>query len=279
MGAAKLDAAPSWAGGKSPKNDQALHSLPPSKLAGGRQGPGARALAGTSFSGGELSPTWQAPVWKKTPDPDSETEPYGATKIIFLRPAFARLEKTSIAAGFFPPPLLVFLSFSTTSLFRSFQLKWPRPYHFHPCCPSASWASKCLVELLLAPEARRAKKLDTGKYLAGFFSSPLLKDHATNLVSVLLLLSACYLLRFTHTNLMLRVNPHTADGFLSRIDGRPCSAIQAVHPAPAVDQFPGSPIFFYPSFIFSYVFFFFPGRPWPLYLYLDENGKRFFPAG
>jgi membrane-associated phospholipid phosphatase len=117
-----------------------------------------------------------------------------------------RLEDV-IAAGFSTTLLLFFL---TTSLFNSLQLQG-HDFIFI-LLPVGILGVKCLLELLFSSEAG-TEKLDTRKYLATFFK-PLLKIFRDWFP--FLLLSACYY--SLYTNLMLRVNPHTADDFLSRID-------------------------------------------------------------
>lgn len=117
-----------------------------------------------------------------------------------------RLE--DVIAATFSIVLLVF--FFTTSYFNSFKLNGHDIIFI--LLPVGILAVKCLLHLLFSSESG-AEKLDTGKYLATFFS-PLLKIFRDWFP--FLLLSACYYALYT--NLMLRVNPHTADGLLSHID-------------------------------------------------------------
>jgi membrane-associated phospholipid phosphatase len=168
-----------------------------------------------------------------------------------------RLEDV-IAAGF-SATLLVF--FSTTSFFHSFQ------FNGHDIIfillPVGILGVKCLLEMLFSPEAD-GEKLDTGKYLANFFK-PLLKIFRDWFP--FLLLSACYYALYT--NLLLRVNPHTADGFLSRIDAALLGNQASILLQPWIN--PWLTDFFYLIY-FSYVFSL-PAVA--LYLYLTKKEKIF----
>jgi len=118
-----------------------------------------------------------------------------------------RLENV-IALGFSGTLLGLFL---TTRLFHSFQLNGHDIAFI--LLPAGILAVKCLLELLLGPDAEPAEDLGTGRYLA-FFFKPLVK--IVHDWFPFFLLSACYYALYT--NLMLRVNGHTADAFLSRVD-------------------------------------------------------------
>ena len=118
-----------------------------------------------------------------------------------------RLENV-IALGFSGALLVLFL---TTRLFHSFQLNGHDIIFI--LLPAGILGVKCLLELLSASDAETAENLDAGRYLVSFFK-PLVK--IVRDWFPFMLLSACYYALYT--NLMLRVNPHTADGFLSRID-------------------------------------------------------------
>lgn len=117
-----------------------------------------------------------------------------------------RLEDV-MAAGF-SLALLVF--FLTQRAFHTFQLNGHDIVFI--LLPAAVLAVKCLLGILFASDTE-GKEPGTGKYLALFFRP---------LVAIFrdwfpfFLLSACYYALFT--NLLLRINPHTADGVLSRID-------------------------------------------------------------
>lgn len=168
-----------------------------------------------------------------------------------------RLEDV-IAAGF-SATLLVF--FFTTSLFRSFQLNGHDIIFI--LLPVGILGVKCLLELLFSSEAD-GEKLDTGKYLAAFFK-PLLKIFRDWFP--FLLLSACYYALYT--NLMLRVNPHTADGLLSHIDAALLGNQASILLQPWIH--PWLTDFFYLVY-FSYVF----SLPVvALYLYLTKKEKIF----
>ena len=118
-----------------------------------------------------------------------------------------RLENV-MALGFSATLLLFFL---TTRLFRSFQLQGHDIIFI--LLPAGILGVKCLLEMLLSAESQAGENLDTGKYFVSFFKP---------LVTIVrdwfpfLLLSACYYALYT--NLMLRVNPHTADAVLSKMD-------------------------------------------------------------
>lgn len=168
-----------------------------------------------------------------------------------------RLENV-IAAGFSTTLLLFFF---TTSLFRSFQLNGHDIIFI--LLPVGILGVKCLLHLLFSSEAD-AEKLATGKYLAAFFK-PLLKIIRDWFP--FLLLSACYYALFT--NLMLRVNPHTADGFLSKIDAALLGNQASILLRPWIN--PRLTDFFYLVY-FSYVF----SLPTvALYLYLTKKEKIF----
>lgn len=118
-----------------------------------------------------------------------------------------RLENV-IALGFSASLLVLF---STTRVFHTFQ------FNGHDIIfillPAGILGVKCLLEMLSSSDDRGGEALGTGKYLVSFFR-PLAKIARDWFP--FFLLSACYYALYT--NLMLRVNPHTADATLSRID-------------------------------------------------------------
>jgi len=118
-----------------------------------------------------------------------------------------RLENV-MALGFSAALLLFFL---TTRLFRSFQINGHDIIFI--LLPAGILGVKCLLEMLLSSESPAGENLNAGQYLASFFK-PLVKIARDWFP--FLLLSACYYALYT--NLLLRVNPHTADMFLSKID-------------------------------------------------------------
>jgi membrane-associated phospholipid phosphatase len=118
-----------------------------------------------------------------------------------------RLENV-MALGFSATLLLFFL---TTRLFRTFQLNGHDIIFI--LLPAGILGVKCLLEMLSSSESPAGENLDTGKYLAVFFK-PMVK--IVRDWFPFFLLSACYYALFS--NLMLRVNPHTADMALSRMD-------------------------------------------------------------
>jgi membrane-associated phospholipid phosphatase len=118
-----------------------------------------------------------------------------------------RLE--DVAAAAFSATLLIF--FLTTRVFVSFKL-YGHDFIFI-LLPAGILGVKSLLEMLSASDAEAGENLGTGKFLASFFKplAKIVRDWFP-----FLLLSACYYALYT--NLTLRVNPHTADGALSRID-------------------------------------------------------------
>jgi membrane-associated phospholipid phosphatase len=169
-----------------------------------------------------------------------------------------RLENV-IALTFSGALLVLFL---TTRLFHSFKLNGHDIIFI--LLPAAILGVKCLLELLLASDTDPAENLDTGKYLASFFK-PLVK--IVRDWFPFFLLSACYYALYS--NLMLRVNPHTADVYLSRIDaailGNQASFILEPWINPWVTDF-------FNIIYFSYVFSL-PAVA--LYLYLKKTEKMF----
>ena len=118
-----------------------------------------------------------------------------------------RLEDV-MAAGFSATLLIFFL---TTRIFVSFHLNGQDIVFI--LLPAGILGVKFLLKMLSASDSRAGDNLDTGKYLVSFFK-PLVK--IVRDWFPFLLLSACYY--SLYTNLVLRVNPHTADAFLSKID-------------------------------------------------------------
>jgi len=119
----------------------------------------------------------------------------------------SRLEDV-MAAGFSAALLLFFL---TQRVFHTFSLSGHDVVFI--LLPAGVLALKRLMEILFAPDGGE-QEVGTGKYLVSFFRplAEIFRDWFP-----FLLLSACYYALFT--NLLLRVNPHTADAMLSRIDG------------------------------------------------------------
>ncbi|MFZ1072784.1 MAG: phosphatase PAP2 family protein [Verrucomicrobiia bacterium] len=118
-----------------------------------------------------------------------------------------RLE--DVAAAAFSAALLIF--FLTTRIFVSFKLNG-HDFIFI-LLPAGILGVKSLLEMLSASDSKAGENLDTRKFLASFFK-PLAKIFRDWFP--FLLLSACYYALYT--NLTLRVNPHTADAALSKID-------------------------------------------------------------
>src|SRR5271170_1716822 len=152
--------------------------------------------------------------------------------------------------------------FLTTRLFHSFDLG-PLDFIFI-LLPMGLLSVKALLGLLAATD-EAGENTGTVKYLAAFFS-PLVK--IVRDWFPFFLLCACYYALYT--NLVLRVNPHTADSFLSKID--------------AAMLFGNQPSFLLEPFIrpwltdflnvvyFSHVLFF-PGVA--MYFYLAKEEKAF----
>lgn len=117
-----------------------------------------------------------------------------------------RLEDV-MAAGF---SLALLLFFLTKRVFHTFELNGHDIAFI--LLPAAVLAIKSLLGILFAPDGGE-QEASTGKYLASFFRplAEIFRDWFP-----FFLLSACYYALFT--NLLLRVNPHTADLVLSRID-------------------------------------------------------------
>ncbi len=117
-----------------------------------------------------------------------------------------RLEDV-MAAGFSVSLLLFFLA---KRVFHTF------PMDGHDIVfillPAGVLAVKRLFDILFAPDGEE-KEVGTGKFLISFFRplAEIFRDWFP-----FFLLSACYYALFT--NLLLRINPHTADAILSRID-------------------------------------------------------------
>ena len=113
-----------------------------------------------------------------------------------------------MAAGFSATLLLFFL---TKRIFHTFQLNGHDIIFI--LLPAGVLAAKCLLSMLLAPDVENRGTYSTGKYLASFFRplAEIFRDWFP-----FFRLSACYYALFT--NLLLRVNPHTADKVLSGID-------------------------------------------------------------
>ncbi len=118
-----------------------------------------------------------------------------------------RLE--NVMAVVVPSALVVF--FLATRLFHTFEFGMLD--FIFILLPIGILGVKCLLELLSAPETGDVENFDALKYLAAFFRP---------LVNIFrdwfpfFLLSACYY--SLYNNLILKVNPHTADAALSKID-------------------------------------------------------------
>jgi membrane-associated phospholipid phosphatase len=173
----------------------------------------------------------------------------------FLR---CRLEDV-IALGFSAALLVLF---SITRLFRSFQ------FNGHDIIflllPAGILGVKCLLEMLSSADDLAGENLDTGKYLVSFFRplAKIVRDWFP-----FFLLSACYYALYT--NLMLRVNPHTADPALSKIDAALFGNQASILLEPWVNPWLTD---FLCLIYFSYVFTL-PGVA--LYFYLAKEGKIF----
>ncbi len=118
-----------------------------------------------------------------------------------------RLE--DVAAATFSTTLLIF--FLTTRIFVSFKLNGHDIIFI--LLPAGILGVKSLLEMLSASDSQAGENLGAGKFLASFFKplAKIVRDWFP-----FLLLSACYYALYT--NLTLRVNPHTADAALSKID-------------------------------------------------------------
>jgi membrane-associated phospholipid phosphatase len=169
-----------------------------------------------------------------------------------------RLENV-MALGFSATLLLFFL---TTRLFRSFQLNGHDITFI--LLPAGILGVKCLLEMLSSASDQPGENLDTGKYLVSFFK-PLVK--IVHDWFPFFLLSACYYALYT--NLMLRVNPHTADAVLSKIDATLLGNQASILLEPWVNPWLTD---FLCLIYFSYVFTL-PGVA--LYFYLVKEGKIF----
>ncbi len=123
---------------------------------------------------------------------------------------------------------------------------------------------KALLGLLLSSEKEGDENIDPTKYLVRFFQ-PLVK--ITRDWFPFLLLSACYY--SLYNNLILRINPHSADPFLSKIDaailGNQASILLEPFIHPWITDFLN-------AIYFSHVLFF-PGVA--LYFYLKREEKTF----
>lgn len=169
-----------------------------------------------------------------------------------------RLEDV-MAAGF-SITLLVF--FLTTRIFVSFQLQG-HDFIFI-LLPVAILGVKCLLEMLSASDAKAGENPGTGKFLASFFKplAKIIRDWFP-----FLLLSACYYALYN--NLLLRVNPHTADAFLSKIDATLLGNQASFLLQPWINPWTTD---FLSLVYFSYVFTL-PGVA--LYFYLAKEAKSF----
>jgi membrane-associated phospholipid phosphatase len=169
-----------------------------------------------------------------------------------------RLENV-MALGFSATLLLFFL---TTRLFRSFQLNGHDIIFI--LLPAGILGVKWLLEMLSSSESPAGENLDARKYLVSFFKP---------LVTIVrdwfpfLLLSACYYALYT--NLMLRVNPHTADTVLSKMDAALFGNQASILLEPWINPWVTD---FFNLVYFSYVF----SLPTvALYLYLAKERKVF----
>ena len=113
-----------------------------------------------------------------------------------------------MAAGFSATLLAFFLS---KRVFNTFEINGHDVVFL--MLPAGVLGLKCLFELLFASDDESVENPGTGKYLASFFKPlvQIVRDWFP-----FILLSSCYYALFT--NLILRVNPHTMDGVLSRTD-------------------------------------------------------------
>jgi len=169
----------------------------------------------------------------------------------------SRLEDV-LAAAF---SICLLILFSTTRLFHSFTMG-PLDFAFI-LLPMGLLCIKALLGLLAAG-SEAGENPDTMNYLAGFFR-PLVK--IVRDWFPFFLLCACYYALYT--NLVLRVNPHTADALLAKID----AAILGNQPSfllePLIRPWLTD---FLNAIYFSHVLFF-PGAAF--YFYLKAEGKAF----
>jgi membrane-associated phospholipid phosphatase len=123
---------------------------------------------------------------------------------------------------------------------------------------------KTLLELLLSSETGVDESADPAKYLAHFFQ-PLLK--IVREWFPFLLLSACYFALYT--NLVLRINPHTIDPVLAKID----AAMLGNQASILLEPWIYSPLTDFLSVIYFSHVLFFPGVA--LYFYLKNEQQAF----
>ena len=169
-----------------------------------------------------------------------------------------RLE--DVVAAAFSATLLVF--FLTTRIFVSFNLNGHDIIFI--LLPAGILAVKSLLEMLSASDAKAGEKQDTVKFFASFFRplTRIFRDWFP-----FFLLSACYYALYT--NLTLRVNPHTADATLSKIDAALLGNQESFLLEPWIN--PWATDFFYLVY-FSYVF----SLPIvALYFYLGRDQSAF----
>ena len=156
--------------------------------------------------------------------------------------------------------LLVF--FLSTRLFRSFTFGMLD--FIFILLPVGVLGVKSLLGLLVSPPTEAEENAESAKYLILFFQ-PLLKIFRDWFP--FLLLSACYY--SLYSNLVMRINPHTVDPFLSRID----TAIFGNHAAILLEPWIQPWITDCLSAVYFSHVLFFPGVA--LYFYLKKEEKAF----
>ena len=164
-----------------------------------------------------------------------------------------------MAAGFSTALLIFFL---TKRVFHTFHLNG-HDFIFI-LLPAGVLGVKCLFEMLFASDGDGKENLGTGKYLASFFKPlmGLFRDWFP-----FLLLSVCYYALYT--NLILRVNPNTADTFLSNLDAKLFGTQASFLLEPWINPWVTD---FFNFIYFSYVF----SLPVvALYFYLDSDKSTF----
>jgi membrane-associated phospholipid phosphatase len=156
--------------------------------------------------------------------------------------------------------LLVF--FLTTRLFHTFSFGMLD--FLFILLPVGVLGVKSLLVLLLSPEAEADKDADSAEYLVHFFQ-PLLK--IVRDWFPFLLLSACYFALYT--NLVLRINPHTVDPVLAKID----AAMLGDQASILLEPWIYSPVTDFLSVVYFSHVLFFPGVA--LYFYLKNEQQAF----
>jgi membrane-associated phospholipid phosphatase len=161
----------------------------------------------------------------------------------------------------FTVSLALTILFLTTRLFHDFNLGM-HDFIFI-LLPAGVLAFKAVLGLLLARPAG-SEESDPGKFLSQFVAPfwKIFRDWFP-----FLLLSACYF--SLYSNLMLRVNPHTADAFLAGIDAR----IFGAQPSLALQPFIHPWLTDFMSVVYFSFVLYFPGVA--LWLYLRKEHQAF----